>query len=78
MHVNIYRQLLKNQIKLGMPAFDSIKDLPNDTLFWGTVVKLSSKGVYIVKFDRLSLASNEVRLPCAHLNTVPHGSEEPS
>ncbi len=24
------------------------------------------------------MASNEVRLPRAHLNTVPHGSEEPT
>lgn len=41
-------------------------------------MKSSSKGVYVVKFDCLPKASNEVKLPHAHLNTVPNGSEEPS
>ena len=75
--VSIYRRLLKNQIQFGMPAFDAIKDLPDDTLVWGTVQKSSSKGVYVVKIDRLPLDSNLVKLPRAHLKTVPKGSEEP-
>ena len=38
---------------------------------------MSSKGVNLVKIDPLPLDSNLVKLLCAHLETVPKGSEEP-